>query len=349
MSMWNVLTTLERGSISWSKVIFAICLNKACVLSSLRIVLPNLTISGQCIIIHNTSILWNDWQLAERQARCKEINQVTIAHIIILLATGIGIGFAGGLLGVGGSFIMTPVQYMIYTDMGLPTDIAIKLAFGTSLLVVLLTALSGAWRHSKLGAVYWKAAIIMGSCGLIAAFGGATLAAHLPGEALKIAFGIIILLSGIRMLTAKLPTIEMESKDKPWLWIAWAIPIGFVTGIIGIGGGVLLVPVMVLVLKFKMHNAVATSLAMMLFTSTGGTIGYIVNGLGVSDLPAYSIGYVNLLSWFLLAVTSVGLAQVGAITAHKLPAKQLRYIFIAVMFYMGLKMLGVFDWLGWPI
>ncbi len=72
-------------------------------------------------------------------------------------------------------------------------------------------------------------------------------------------------------------------------------------------------------------------------------------GLGVSNLPAYSVGYVNLLSWTLLAVTSVGMAQVGAITAHKLPAKQLRYIFIAVMFYMGLKMLGVFDWLGWPI
>ncbi|GAG37210.1 unnamed protein product, partial [marine sediment metagenome] len=66
-------------------------------------------------------------------------------------------------------------------------------------------------------------------------------------------------------------------------------------------------------------------------------------------LPAYSIGYVNLTSWFLLAVTSIGMAQVGAITTHKLPAKQLRYIFIAVMFYMGLKMVGVFDWLGWPI
>ncbi|MBA7495790.1 hypothetical protein ES702_06380 [subsurface metagenome] len=274
---------------------------------------------------------------------------MTVAHIIILLATGVGVGFAGGLLGLGGSFIMTPIQYIIYTDMGLPTDIAIKLAFGTNLLVVLPTALSGAWRHSKLGAVRWKAAIIMGSCGLIAAFGGAALATYLPGAALKIAFGAVILASGISMLTTRPPQIEPEPKDNPWLWVAWAIPIGIVTGIIGIGGGVLVVPVMVLVLKFKIHNAVATSLAMMIFTSTGGVIGYIVNGLGVSNLPAYSLGYVNLPSWFLLAVTSVGIAQVGAITAHRLPAKQLRYIFIAVMFYMGLKMLGVFDWLGWPI
>ena len=274
---------------------------------------------------------------------------MTLAHIIILLATGIGAGFASALLGLGGCFIMTPVQYMIYTDMGLPADIAIKLAFGTSLLVVLPTALSGAWRHSKLGAVWWKAAIIMGSCGLVAAFGGAVLATHLPGAALKIAFGAIIVLSGIRMLTARPLTIEREPKNEPWLWIAWAIPIGVVAGIIGIGGGILVVPVMMLALKFKMHNAITTSLAMMIFTSIGGAVGYIVNGLGVSNLPAYSIGYVNLPAWLLLAVTGAGMAQVGAMTAHRLPAKQLRYIFIAVIFYMGFKMLGVFDWLGWPI
>ena len=274
---------------------------------------------------------------------------VVTAHIITLLVTGSVVGFAGGLLGVGGAFILTPVQYMIFTNMGIPTDTAIKLAFGTSLLVVLPTAASGAWRHSKKGAVWWKAAIIMGGCGAVASFGGATLATHLPGAALKIAFGAIVLASGIRMLTARSPKVEEEPKNNPWLWVAWAIPIGLVTGIIGIGGGVVAVPVMVLALKFKMHNAVATSLAMIMFTSTGGVIGYIVNGLGVPNLPPYSIGYVNLPSWLFLAVTSVIMVQIGAITAHKLPAKQLRYIFIGVMFYMGLRMLGAFDWLGLPI
>jgi len=106
---------------------------------------------------------------------------------------------------------------------------------------------------------------------------------------------------------------------------------------------------MVLALKFKMHNAVATSLAVMIFTTTGGVIGYIVNGLGVPGLPPYSIGYVNLTSWFLLALTSVGMAQVGAVVAHRLRGRQIEYIFVAVMFYMGLKMIGVFEWLGWTI
>jgi len=274
---------------------------------------------------------------------------MAIAHIITLLVTGIGIGFLSGLLGVGGGFIMTPVQYMIYTAMGIPTDTAIKLAFGTSLLVILPTAISGAWRHSQKEAVWWKAATIMGSCGLLASFGGASLATHLPGVALKTAFGVVVLAAGIRMLISKPPQIELEPRNNPWLFFAWAIPIGFITGILGVGGGVLAIPILVLALRLDMHSAVATSLAIMIFNSVGGITGYVINGLGVPDLPAYSIGYVHLPTWFLLAVTSISMAQVGAITAHRLPAKQLRYIFIAMLFYLGLRMLGVFEWLGWPL
>ena len=274
---------------------------------------------------------------------------MTLAHIIILLVTGVGVGFASGLLGLGGAFIMTPVQYMIFTDMGLSPDTAIKLAFGTNLLVVLPTAASGAWRHHRQRAVWWRAAFIIGGCSLIFAFVGATLTAYLPGEALKTIYGVIVLLSGIRMLTAGQLQVEKEPVDNPWVWIGWAVPLGLISGIFGIGGAIVMIPVMVLALKFKMHNAVATSLAVMILTSIGGIVGYIVNGIGVPDLPSYSIGYVNLPSWALLAVPGIVMAQVGAIAAHKLPARQLKYIFIVVMFYMGIKMIGVFDWLGWPL
>jgi len=274
---------------------------------------------------------------------------MTIAHIIILLGTGVGVGFASGLLGLGGGFIMTPVQYVLFTNMGMSTDVAMKLAFGTSLLVILPTVLSGAWRHHKKGAVWWKAAIIMGPCGAVAAFGGATLATHLPGETLKIVFSVVVLASGVRMLISKPMESEQAPKDNPWLLAVWAIPIGIVTGMTGLGGGVVAVPVMVLALKFKLRNAMATSLAMIIFNSIGGTIGYIVNGLGVPNLPAYSIGYVNLSTWFLLAVTSIGMAQIGAMTAHRLPTRQLRWIFIVVQFYVALRMMGVFEWLGWPL
>ncbi|MCD6600248.1 MAG: sulfite exporter TauE/SafE family protein [Dehalococcoidia bacterium] len=272
-----------------------------------------------------------------------------LTHIIALLATGIVVGFASGLLGVGGCFIMIPVQFWVYTAMGLPADIAIRVAFGTNLFVVLPTAMSGAWGHQRKGAVWWKAALVLGGCGLIGAYGGATIATHMPGSILKVIFGATILAGGVRMLTAKPPEVIEEPRDNPWLWVAWGLPLGIITGLIGIGGGVLMIPVMVLALKFKMHQAVGTSTAMMILTSLGGLIGYIVNGIGVAGIPSPHIGYVHIWSWLALTITSVGMAQVGATTAHKLPAKQLRWIFIAVMFYMGLKMIGVFDWLGLPI
>ncbi|MFO8143954.1 MAG: sulfite exporter TauE/SafE family protein [Dehalococcoidales bacterium] len=267
---------------------------------------------------------------------------MTTAFIMILLATGTGVGFAGGLLGVGGSFIMTPVQYLIFVDMGVPLDTAIKLAFGTSMMVIVPTAASGTWRHHKEGAVWWRAALIMGGVGLAGAYGGASLACILPGDSLKLAFGIVVIAAAIGMLIRRPVSADEKPRANPWLWAAWAAPIGLASGLVGLGGGVMAVPVMVLALRFTMHQAVATSLAFVMFTSIGGVIGYVVNGQAAYGLPLHSMGYVQLETWGLLAATSIGMAQLGAKYAHRMPARALRYIFVGVMLYLGLRMLGAF-------
>jgi len=274
---------------------------------------------------------------------------VSAVDIFILLATGAVAGFTGGMLGLGGAFIMTPLQYFVYTNMGLSADVAIKTAFGTSLLVVVTIAISAAWRHHREQAVEWRVAVIMGGCGMIFALVGATLAAHIPGSALKIVFGVIAIISSIRMFIATRERIEAEPGNKPLLWAAWAIPIGLFSGLLGVGGGVLLIPVLVIILKFKMHHAVANSLAIMIFTSIGGIIGYIINGIGVADRLSYSVGYINLTSWVLLAIPGAVLAQVGAAAAHRMPRQLLMYIFVVVLLYIGVRMIGVFEWLGWPL
>ena len=274
---------------------------------------------------------------------------IELIYIVALILTGIVVGFAGGLLGVGGCFIMIPVQYWVLTSMGLDPGIAILIAFGTNLAVVLPTAISGAYGHNKKGAVAWNAAVTMGIAGFAGALVGGYIATLIPGQYLTFLFGLVILLSSIRMLTAKPPSVDAEPVDDVVTFLLWGIPLGLLSGIIGIGGGVLLIPVLVLALHFKMHTAVGTSTALMIFTALGGTIAYIINGWGVAGLPAYSIGYVNLLQWALLAIPSIAMAQVGVRVAHKLPAKQLKYVFIAVMVYMGLKMMGVFTFLGLPL
>ncbi|MDD5339562.1 MAG: sulfite exporter TauE/SafE family protein, partial [Dehalococcoidales bacterium] len=267
----------------------------------------------------------------------------------ILLVTGVVAGFASGLLGLGGAFIMTPLQYLVYTNMGVSPDVAIKTAFGTSLLVVLTTALSGAWRHHREKAVNWRVAFVMGGCGFVFGLIGATLTEYIPTEALKIAFGVIGILSCIRMFFAANEHTNGEPEKRWWVWMLWAIPIGLMSGLLGVGGGVLMIPILVIILKFKMHHAVANSLAIMIFASIGGIIGYIINGVNAADTMQYSVGYINLTSWALLAVPAAIMAQVGAMTAHRIPRRLLIYIFTVILLYVGLKMIGVFEWLGWPI
>jgi len=273
---------------------------------------------------------------------------LTVTHILVLLAAGAGTGFASGLLGIGGGSIMIPISYWLITAMGVSQDLAIKIAFGTSLLVILPTAISGSWAHSKKKAVRWKTALTLGSCAMVGAVVGATLAAHLPGEILEKGFGGLVLAIALWMGLGLMPKLRREDKEPRenfGLAAACGFPIGVVTGLTGLGGGVLIVPVLVLALNFPMHIAVGTSLASIILASLGGIIGYIVNGLGVPDLLPYSLGYVNLPMWLCLAATSIPLAQLGARAAHALSAKPLRYIFIAFIVYAGLEMIGVFDWM----
>jgi len=268
-----------------------------------------------------------------------------LSYLPVLLATGVSVGFASGLLGVGGAFITVPVIYWVIAGMGIPADIAIKIAFGTNLLVILPTALSGALGHTRRGAVRWKVALSLGLCGLAGAWAGATLAVHLPGEALKVGFGVLILAVALWMAldsTLNLTVGRGKPKENLPLLSLCGFPIGMLTGLTGVGGGIIAVPMLALAFGFPMHLAVGTSVAMIIFTSLGGVIGYVLNGLGMPDFLPYSLGYVNLPIWVCLAATSIPMAQLGAKASHALPAKQLRYVFIAFMVFVGLKMVGAF-------
>lgn len=242
---------------------------------------------------------------------------------------------------------MIPVSYWLIQSMGVSQDLAIKMAFGTSLLVILPTAVSGSWRHNKEKAVRWKPALVLGSCALVGALIGATLAARLPGAMLEKGFGGFVLAIALWMGLGMLPKFKKEDAEPHenlGVVAACGFPIGMVTGLTGLGGGVLIVSVLVLALNFPMHVAVGTSVASIILASLGGIVGYIVNGLGVPGILPHSIGYINLPIWLCLAATSIPVAQLGARVAHALPARPLRYIFIAFLVYAGLEMIGAFDW-----
>ena len=103
-------------------------------------------------------------------------------YLIILVLTGAFAGIISGLLGVGGGFIMSPIQYWLLQETGLQPDLAIRIALGTSLFVILPNAASVVLKYQQKHAVLWKQATIMGVFGLFASFGGAAVAAYLPAS-----------------------------------------------------------------------------------------------------------------------------------------------------------------------
>jgi len=102
-----------------------------------------------------------------------------IEYISLLALTGICAGFASGLLGVGGSFIMVPMQLWLLASYGIDPTISMRIALATSLAVIMPTAMSGALGHCKRGAIDWDAGLRLGASGALGAFAGGSLAAHL--------------------------------------------------------------------------------------------------------------------------------------------------------------------------
>jgi len=126
---------------------------------------------------------------------------------------------------------------------------------------------------------------------------------------------------------------------------------GFVAHFLGIGGGLVYVPGLNTILGVPIHQAVSISQATMVIGSSVGALTFFILSLfrSLTDLPPLSLGYFNLVAWLALVVTSIPLAQVGAVVAHKLNEKRLKFLLAILYVYVGLKLIGVFTWLGLPL
>jgi len=275
-----------------------------------------------------------------------------LIYLIILLVTGLFVGFLSGLLGVGGGFIMVPVQFFLLTSLGVDPTIAIRVAFGTSLAVILPTALSGAIGHSRRGYVMYRPALLMGIAGFTGAVTGAIISSHAPETILRFLFGFLAIGAALWMLTSNPSSDKLKtekSEIKFYSYIFWGFLAGISSGLLGIGGGILIVPILIILMGFGAHKAVGTSSAVIIFTAVGGILTYIFTGMNTPGLPQYSIGYINMVQFLALSITSIPTAQLGVRASHKIPEKELKYIYTALMIYIALKMIGVFQWLNLPL
>ena len=257
----------------------------------------------------------------------------------ILVLTGMVAGTVSGAFGVGGGSLMTPVQYWLSTADGIDGTLATRLAFGTSLAVIIPTMISGALAHHRRGAVDWQAAVPMGIAAVFGGFAGGLAAARLPGSLLRLGFAAFLIVIAVRMVRdiRECPACETRGSIPGFVLIGFVI--GIVSGLTGLGGGALLVPVLVILLGYPIHRAVGTSSATLIFSSAGAVTGYIVSGWGTAGLPAWSAGYVSLPTAAILAVTTIPCARLGVHFAHSRSGRNLQLLFAGLLVVVGISML----------
>lgn len=250
---------------------------------------------------------------------------------------GAVVGVLAGLLGVGGGLVIVPILVFAFGLQGVSPEITMHLALGTSLASIMFTSISSFMAHHKRGAVHWTTVkrIVIGI--FTGTFLGSCFASILSTEVLKIFFVVFLYFVAIQILTNKKPKASRELPGLPGMFAAGNV-IGFVSSLVGIGGGTLSVPFMVWC-NVVVHHAIGTSAAIGLPIAIAGTIGYVFNGWGVPNLPEYSIGYVYTPALLGIAAISVLTAPLGVKLAHSLPVDKLKKIFAVLLMVVGTKML----------
>ncbi|MHA1149036.1 MAG: sulfite exporter TauE/SafE family protein [Promethearchaeota archaeon] len=262
--------------------------------------------------------------------------------ILFLLIIGLIVGLISGYFGVGACFLMVPSMLItFYLGFGFLDPVAIKIAFGTNMAVVVLTALSGHLGHesSETDTEFPKKDWDRFALGvIIGSIIGSVLAFLVPGVVLKIIFSLLCFIGAWRFLQAKpLPVDTLPEHDFKVLFGAGAGS-GAFAHFAGIGGGLVYVPMLNTILKYPIKRTISISLKTMVVGSSIGAISFILLGLSVqeSDWPILTFGFFNLICYLALVITSIPMARVGAKYSKKTNAKRFKpylailYVFIGI-------------------
>jgi uncharacterized membrane protein YfcA len=240
---------------------------------------------------------------------------------ILGFVIGILGGFFGGLVGLGGGVVMVPLMTVV-------AKLTQHKAHGTSLVAIVFTALVGAITYYFHGTVDWKAALMIATTAIVTARLGALYAHSLPEKKLKKAFGALLVIVSVLLLAKG---VLPQAGHEPALWARLVVFLttgaatGFLSGMMGVGGGTVMIPPMVLLAGMPQHLAQGTSLLAMVPVSLAGALTHYRLGNVQLDL-AYGLAFGALIGGYL-----------GGTAAHLLPDLYLKVIFAAVMVWIGVQ------------
>jgi uncharacterized membrane protein YfcA len=169
------------------------------------------------------------------------------------------------------------------------------------------------------------------------------LAAELSGQYLRIAFTVLVFFVAIRMLTEgelrAQKRFELPSKVGPIRLLGVGLATGIVSALAGIGGGVILIPMMYYFLNMPLKLVVGTSSATIIITAFSSVMGYAMNGMGRAQLPPWSFGFIDLQRGIALAIGSILLARVGAYVSFNIHPYRLRKLFALFIILIAIYIL----------
>ena len=253
------------------------------------------------------------------------------------LTLGAATGFLAGLFGVGGGLVLVPVLLFLFDSQQFPAEHVMLLALGTSMAAILFTSLASLREHHRHSAVNWRVVRNITPGILLGTGIGASLAASIPTRGLVIFFASFVYCVAAQILLDMRPHATRQLPGMAGMTLA-GILTGGLSSLVSIGGGSIVIPFL-LWCNVSLRNAIGTSAAIGFPVAVGGAAGYVVTGMGIHPLPAYSLGSVYLPALFWIALASSITAPLGAKATHRLNTGLLRKLFSVLLIALATKML----------
>jgi uncharacterized protein len=267
-----------------------------------------------------------------------------LALTIALIVAGSVTGLLAGLFGVGGGAIIVPILYQTFVVIGVADALRMPLTVGTSLAVIIPTAVTSYLTHRKKGAVDEVALRLWAVPTVFGVALGSALATVAPAALFKIVFAAVSAAIGLLLQVGSQATRLREDLPGSLAMRIIGFFIGILSALMGISGGMLSNMTM-LAFGRSIHQAVATSAGLGVFISISGAIGYALAGWPqMSALPPLSIGYVSLPGAILLSIVGMWTAPLGARLAHAIARRRLELAFAVYLLTMSARFVVALVW-----
>lgn len=258
--------------------------------------------------------------------------------LLLIGAIGAFAGVIAGMLGVGGGIVLVPAFYFAFEGLGYGPEGLMQLCLATSLATIIVTSLRSLLAHNCRGAVDWE--ILKGwAIGIaLGAILGVFAANGLRGEVLMVVFGVLGIVVGLYLAFGR-PEWRLGEQMPKGIGRAITSPVlGFLSVLMGIGGGSFGVPLMSL-FGVPIHRAVATASGFGLLIAVPSVIGFLLVPGMAENRPPLTIGQINLVGFVVVVAMTLITTPWGVRLAHAMDAKPLKRAFAVFILVMALNMI----------